>query len=141
MLNDPVNRLKILQAQKTAVSERIQILQSSIESTSINYDRVDVVTSPTNAFEVKMAELLDLKSDLMALELSYQLEMDRIYADCQEVFDAEQITILAMRLKGVSYNAIAMMMHYSSGRNVYRKYKKGIEKYAKLKSGQWNGIE
>lgn len=128
MINDPVNKIRRLQAQKEILMERILTLQSSLESAAINYDKINVKTSARNSFEERMAELVDLKIELMNAELDCQRRIDQLLAECQQILDADQMRILMFRIQGMTYAAIANRLYFSSARNVYRKYKRGLDK-------------
>lgn len=97
---------------------KIQHLEERLESLryfggAIQYDAPQVLHSPTNALEARMADLVDMERDL--LEEKYQLEQMRvkITREIHELDEPKYINLLYLRyVKGQRFEQIAAQMQY-----------------------------
>ena len=130
MKNDPAKHIHQMIVERDSLRERIDSLESSIESAAINYDKLRIKASAFNTFEERMAILIDMKIELTEQEATLQKEISRVLDICKECMDPIQYHAVRLRMSGYTYEQIAKEVDYSKS-GLYRLYKAGAREFAK----------
>lgn len=130
MKNDPAEHIHQMIVERDSLRERIDSLESSIESAAINYDKLRIKASAFNTFEERMAILIDMKIELTEQEAKLQKEIKRVLNICKECMNPVQYRAVTLRMTGMTYAQIAKEVSYSTS-GLHDLYKAGVEKFVR----------
>ena len=122
-----LGRVRSLNLKIANKNYEIEALYTCIGLSSINYDRVSVVSSPENKFERIIVEIEELKKELEKLQLEKAKLIREIRAKIEKLDDCPEKTILfGFYIKGEEMEKISKELGYELS-YCYRLKKRGVK--------------
>lgn len=104
---------------------------------AINYDKVNVQTTPSNVMEDQVIALMESKEKLARLLGEYVARYETISSWVAAVPDRRQRDVLSMRyLEGWTLREISDFFGWTSGRRVFQVLKAGVQSVQKMIGSQ-----